>query len=53
MFFDMDDSRGYSPNLSRLQFTFLMLYLGLKRIYRIFEYLFEMIERIFVRLNEN
>ena len=29
------------------------LCLGLKRIYRIFEYSFEMIERIFVRLDTN
>ena len=31
----------------------LLLFLGLKRIYRIFEYSFEMIERIFVRLETN
>ena len=30
-----------------------MYLLGLKRIYRIFEYSFEMIERIFVRLETN
>ena len=30
-----------------------VLYVGLKRIYRIFEYSFEMIERIFVRLETN
>ena len=31
----------------------LWFYVGLKRIYRIFEYSFEMIERIFVRFQTN
>ena len=33
--------------------SFHVLLIGLKRIYRIFEYSFEMIEQIFVRLETN
>ena len=41
-------------SLSQIHLCFhCMFYLGLKRIYRIFEYSFEIIERIFVRLETN
>ena len=40
-------------NFSSLCVGNTILYIGLKRIYRIFEYSFEMIEQIFVRFETN
>ena len=44
---------SYTKSLYTSPENNIFFYLGLKRIYRIFEYSFEMIERIFVRLETN